>query len=101
MKKMYILVKDFIPRGLAINSVGHASLMAYLEFKDHPDMQEWLDTSFRKVTCLVNEKEYENAKAVEDCVVVTELALDKAEVALAFRPREDYPKMFRYYRLFN
>ncbi len=40
--KMYILVHEDIPLGIAMTAVAHASLAAYLEFKDTPEVQEWL-----------------------------------------------------------
>ena len=41
--KMYIVVKDTIPLGLAMAAVGHAALAAYLEFKAAPIVEEWLE----------------------------------------------------------
>lgn len=103
--KMYILVKESVPQGLGINAVGHASLAGYLEYKDHPDTIEWLDKSFRKVTCLVSDDEFERAKKTEDCLVITENDYENAdgnnEVALVFRPRKEWPKMFSYLRLYK
>jgi len=60
----------------------------------------WL-SSFRKVVCKVNEKEFENAKSVKKKVVITESALGDAEVAIAFSPREEWPKMFKFFRLYK
>lgn len=45
--------------------------------------------------------EFEAAKGFEDNVVLTESALDEAEVAIAFRPREEWPKAFKFYRLYR
>ena len=78
--KMYILIKDTVDTGHAINSAAHASLMGYLKWRESPEMNEWLSNSFRKVTCKVTEEEFEKAKEYEDHVVVTELAFGKAEV---------------------
>lgn len=97
--RMYILVREEIPRGLGIVAVAHAAVACVLKYQDHPDTQAWLDTSFRKVVCLVTDAEFEKAKELEDHVVMTELALDKAETAIAFRPRWEYPKRFNYLRL--
>jgi hypothetical protein len=98
---MYILVKDSIPLGHQVNCVGHAVLACYLKFKDHPEVKEWLANSFRKVTCVVSEDEFEQAKKYDDWVCMTESDLDNKEVALAFRPRKEWPKRFQYYRLFR
>ncbi len=99
--KMYILVKEDIPLGLAMTAVAHASLAMYLKYGDTPDMAKWLETSFKKVVCKVNEKEFENAKKVENCVVLTESTLDDRETAIAFVPREEWPKMFKFFRLYK
>ena len=46
-------------------------------------------------------KEFDKAKTFEDCVVLTESALNNKEVAIAFKPRKEWPKAFRFYRLFK
>jgi len=99
--KMYILIRDDVPNGFAVLAAAHASLAAYLRFKDTPEVEQWLAGPFYKAVCSVNNKEFERAKTVEDHVVITESALDGREVALAFRPREEWPKPFRFYRLFR
>lgn len=96
---MYILVRADIPRGLGIVAAAHAAVAATLKFQDHPDTQEWLNTSFRKVVCLVSDQEFAKAKEVDDHVVMTELALDKDETAIAFRPRLSYPTRFKFFAL--
>ena len=99
--KMYVLVKKSAPKGLGINSIGHAVLNCYLDFQDHPDTQEWLKNSFRKVTCLVTDKEFEEAKQTEGCSITTESDWDNQEIALAFRPRAEWPEMFRKIELYR
>jgi len=99
--KMYILVRDDVPLGFAMVAVAHASLAAYLKFRDAPETAQWLDGPFFKAVCKANAREFENAKAVEDHVVLTESALGGREVAIAFKPREEWPKMFRFLRLYK
>jgi hypothetical protein len=99
--KMYILIKENVPIGFAILTAAHASLAAYLEFKDTPEMAEWLTGPFNKVICRVPHKEFEQAKTFPEHVVITESALDNQEVAIAFCPREKWPKPFKYYRLYK
>ena len=99
--KMYILVKESLPVGFAILAAAHASLAAYLRFKDTPEVAEWLGGPFRKVICRVSADEFEAAKKCEDNVILTESALDQQEVAIAFRPREEWPKSFKFLRLFK
>ena len=99
--KMYILIRESVPVGLAITAACHASVACNNRFRNTAEIQQWLDGTFYKVVCKVNDKEFENAKAVEDCVVVTESALGGIETAIAFKPREEYPKMFKFLRLYK
>ena len=101
MKKMYILVREDIPLGYAILAASHASLACYLKYQHDSDVQEWISGPFFKVVCKVGPEEFERAKRVEDCVVLTESALEDQEVAVAFKPREDWPKMFRFFKLYR
>ncbi len=99
--KMYILVRDSVPLGFALLASAHASLAAYLTFRDHEDVAAWLAGPFYKVICKVSDEEFERAKTVEDHVVMTVSALEGQEVAIAFRPREEWPKMFRFFKLYR
>lgn len=99
--KMYILIKEDVPEGFAILAAAHASLAAYLRFREEEEVKEWLSGRFYKVICKVNQKEFDRAKNFEDCVVLTESALDDREVAIAFKPREEWPKPFRFYKLWK
>ena len=88
--------------GLAINSVGHAVLACYKDFINNSNMREWADSpKFKKVTCKVTDEEFERAKEFENKVVMTESALDGNEVSMAFCPRHEYPKFFKYLRLYK
>lgn len=98
---MYILIKDSVPQGFAMLAAAHASLAAYRKFEEDTATQEWVKGTFYKVVCKVTEAEFERAKAFEDHVVITESALDDAEVAMAFKPREEWPKAFRFYKLYR
>lgn len=99
--KMYILVRDDIPLGFAMVAVAHASLAGYLKFRDTPEVAEWLSGPFFKAICKVTSKEFENAKAVADHVVLTESALNDQEVAIVFKPRADWPRMFQFLKLYR
>lgn len=98
---MYILVKESVPIGFALVAAAHASLAAYLRFHDTPEVKEWVSGRFYKAICKVTDKEFEQAKSVPDHVVITESALQGAEVALAFKPRPEWPKPFKFYRLYR
>ncbi|HTZ22065.1 MAG TPA: hypothetical protein VMC06_14360 [Opitutaceae bacterium] len=99
--KMYILIKESVPTGFAVLASAHASLACYLKFKDTPEMSLWLSGPFYKAVCRVNDQEFEQAKGVTDHVLLTESALAGQEVAIAFRPREEWPKAFKFYRLYK
>jgi peptidyl-tRNA hydrolase len=99
--KMYILVKDKVPEGFAILAAAHASLAAYLKFENEPEVKEWISGPFYKVICKVSEKEFEKAKEFDDWVLLTESALENQEVAIAFKPREEWPKPFKFYKLYR
>ena len=98
---MYILVRDDTPLGAAMVAVAHASLAGYLKFRETPEVAEWLSGPFFKVVCKVNAKEFQNAQAVPDHLVLTESALDNREVALVFKPRHEWPRMFNFFRLYR
>ena len=98
--KMCILIKEDVPLGLAMTAAAHASLAMWLKFGEYAPCEKWL-VSFKKVICRVNEKEFDNAKIADDHVVLTESALDDQEVAIAFAPRHEWPKMFNFFRLYK
>ncbi len=99
--RMYILIRDSVPTGFAVLASAHASLAAYLKFADTPEVKEWLAGPFYKAVCRVTDEEFAKAKESADHVVLTESALDGQEVAIAFKPRAEYPKAFRFFRLFK
>ena len=99
--RMYILIRESVPTGFAVLAAAHASLTAYLKFQDSPEVAEWLAGPFYKAVCRVTDDEFARAKETPDHVVLTESALENQEVAIAFRPRADYPKAFRFFKLFR
>lgn len=99
--KMYILLKDSLSAGHSVLAAAHASLAGYLKFQDSPEVAEWLSGPFFKTICRVSDSEFEAAKQHSDYLVMTESALDDQEVALVFKPRSEYPKAFRYFRLYR
>ena len=99
--KSYVLIMDWVDVGHAINSAAHAGALLMKEWENTPEVEEWLRDSFRKVTCKVTPEEFERAKQFEDKIVITELAFDKAEVAMVFKPRRGYPKFFQFLKLYN
>ena len=59
---MYILIRDRVPLGFAVLAAAHASLAAYLKFKDTPEVAEWLAGPFYKAVCQVSEADFERAR---------------------------------------
>lgn len=104
--KMYFLVLDDVPLGLAITAVAHASAAAILKWLNpelperDPVMLEWLN-SFKKVVCKVTPHEFESAKTFPDYIELTESALGGAPTCLVFKPRAEWPEQFKYYKLYK
>lgn len=104
--KMYILVREEVPLGYAMNGVAHASLGCFLKFAGHRPMQRWLADSFRKVTCVVNDAELAEAMrelGPDQQVVITESVIGHETVCVAFCPRKDdeWPEIFSTFRLYK
>lgn len=97
--KMYILVKDDVPDPMVPVITAHASLACFRQFEQDPGMQAWIKGIFKKVVCRVNDREFENARLEEKHTLLTESALEGCEVCLAFCPREEYPKAFKYFKM--
>ncbi len=53
------------------------------------------------MACKVSDEEFERAKEFSDHVVLTESALDNQEVAVAFKPRAEWPEEFKSLRLYR
>jgi len=88
--KMYICIKDSTPVGMAMNAAAHAGLMCHLKYSEDADYQTWLDTSFKKVTCMVTPAEFAMLKELDDNLIVTESRMDNAELAVVLCPRPDH-----------
>lgn len=99
--KMYIVLKESIPLGIAVNAVWHSILAAHKKWEQEPEYQEWLNKSFKKATCIANDKEFEALKKDGKFIVITESALNHQEVALIFYPleKDQGPKGLRFLRL--
>lgn len=104
--KMYICIKDDIPVGIAMNSAAHASVMCHLRFGEEEgdkDYLDWLENSFKKVTCSVTPAEFAMLKRVEDSIVVTESRLNGQEVAIVLKPRQpnEWPEFVNLLKLWK
>lgn len=85
--KMYICIKQDTPVGMAMNAAAHAGLMCHMKYCEDGDYLNWLETSFKKVTCAVTPAEFAMLKELPDSFVVTESRLDNAELAVVLKPR--------------
>ncbi len=98
---MYIIILNNVPDKLVPVIAAHASLACYKKYENSENMKKWIDGIFRKVVCTANITEFESFKNETDFVLLTESALNNQEVALAFSPREEYPKKFKFLRMWT
>lgn len=99
--KMYIIVLNTVPDKLVPVITAHASLACYKKFEDNENMIQWISGIFKKVVCVVNETEFNSFKNETDYVLLTESSLDNREVALAFCPKEEHPKKFKFLKMWT
>ncbi len=100
--KMYILVREDVPLGYAMNGVAHASVACFLKYASHRSMQRWLADSFAKVTCKVSNEELAEAmRATSEHVIITESVIGHETVAVAFCPRKEWPEVFSTFKLYK
>lgn len=103
MTKLYILLLDDVPLGYAINAAAHAGCSAALGWRDDPDFETWAATSYRKVTCTVTQNQLAQCKLAcgGGWIDITESALGSKVVAVVFKPRDEWPKVFKHLRLYG
>lgn len=99
--KMYICILEWVPTGHALNTAAHAGLIGYLEFQHLPETQEWLDESFKKVTCVVSEEEFKELLNVENRYIMSESRLGGEVVGAVFAPRKEWPPIMKTLRLWS
>jgi peptidyl-tRNA hydrolase len=99
--KMYIIVKDNVPDKLVPVIAAHASLACYKKYETNEQMIKWMNGVFKKVVCVANEVEFEQLKNETDFIVLTESALHNKEVCISFCPREEYPKKFKFLKMWT
>lgn len=93
--KIYILIRESVDVGHAVNCAAHASLQWYLKRQDDTLVKRWLANSFRKVSCLVTDEEFEEAKTFGNYELITESTLPDPEVALVFGPLQIWNDFFK------
>lgn len=99
--KMYILVRESIPLGVAVVNVAHASLGCYRKFADEPLMQEWISGPFFKVVCKVSDQDFDACKQVDKNVVISESKYGNEEICMAFCPRWEWPRKFKFFKMYG
>jgi hypothetical protein len=94
--KIYIMVKSEVDLGHALLACAHASLACYLDNQGDPEMQKYVKESFRKVVCRVDGQQFDEAKThmLPGDRVMTESGLGGMEVAVVFKPRDQWNKFF-------
>lgn len=98
---MYIIIKKETPDQLVPVIAAHASLACYKKFETNENMIKWINGIFKKVVCIADETEFNQLKNETDFVLLTESSLDNKEVCLAFCPREEYPKKFKFLKMWS
>ena len=79
MKQIIVIRKDLHMRlGKSVAQGAHASMKAYLENKDHPDMIEWLRGLFTKVAVGVDSETelFEIAQKAKDAGLIVSVIQD-------------------------
>jgi len=99
--KMYILVRDSIPLGFAMTAVAHAAAIGMKKWVNDPAFIAWNETSFKKVICKVHDDEFNAAMSHDDGIALTESALNDDYTAAVFKPRKEWPKAFKFFRLYK
>lgn len=99
--KMYIIVKNETPDKIVPVVTAHASLACYKKFENDERMMQWINGIFKKVVCSAHEIEFNRLKNETDFVLLTESSLGNKEVCLAFCPREEYPKQFKFLKMWT
>jgi hypothetical protein len=54
----------------------------------------WVSGPFYKVICRVADEQFEKVRQCPDHVIITESVLGDEDIAVAFQPREEWPKIF-------
>jgi len=106
--KMYVVVDNSAPKGLASNGASHASYFAGESFRELPLQKVWREKSTRNVTCAGSSVDIQTAiqLAVEhgiEHVVFEEPDWKNANgrpLAVAFAARYSFPELFSTFPLF-
>lgn len=110
MSKMYIAVLDEFPDNMVPTLVAHSVLAAHLMFGNSPYedgslYNNWLETSFKKVTVKVNQKEFDKIAALPNVYLGHESnTLDgrkSCAVVCPYGENEDLPNVLKFAKLWT
>lgn len=101
---LYIVVKETLSPGMMALAAAHASLAIHLKYGHLPEMQDWVERSFRKKIVLANGNEWRNILAIAEKEnmphqIMTESRMDNAETCVVFSARKEWPKAFKFLRM--
>jgi hypothetical protein len=107
--RLYILVKEEYPPSVAINSAVHGGMAAGRKWQGEIDFEGWYSNSFKKITCMVNEKELANANKILEAqglkkIEQTESRLGGAHIltmCYPFNPKLHEFKAFKFFRTYK
>ena len=105
--KLYIAVLDEFPDYMTPTLVAHAMLGAHLmwatsPYEDGKLYHEWLDTSFRKVTLRVNQREFDKIAALEYVHLAHEnTTLEGRKSCAIVCPRLEIPNVLKFAKLWK
>lgn len=104
MTKLYIAILDEALKedaGHVYLSIAHVVLMAHKKFAGLAAYDYWLENNFRKCLVLVNRKEFDKIKQLDNVVVATESAMPGWELTAAVCPRPEWPNVIKFAKLFK
>lgn len=100
--KSYICILDWVDPGHAMNSAAHAGTMIMLKWPNDPIVKEWTESSIRKVTCKITQKQFDYLiQNFDDYQIITELSFEGRPVGIVFKPRSQWSKYFNYLKLWG
>lgn len=107
--RLYILVNEEYPPSVVINSSVHGGMGAYKAWNGEVEFDGWCNYCYKKVTCVVNEKELTNIRKVLAKTGLKELVQTEGRLGGAHILTMIYPfdttlheyKAFKFLRLYK
>lgn len=98
--KMYILVHEAAALPDAMAAAANAAILCFSRHEQLPEMDEWLNASFRKVICRASDNDLAHAMKHDNFAAVSGDS-SSPPLAVAFSPRSSWPKMFKFLQLYR